>query len=140
MKTVFAEVESKGKTQQLWMEYHRNVTIANDYIRAERLTLFNLHLTTIAKMLPTVPAAGQGQYAEAARLKLEQVLKFGLDVKAFYYYSKFHTVKYSVRQWSGVWTDMSIEQTLMRFSKSVGGLTRGRLITESSQNLCVQLC
>ena len=30
---------------------------------------------------------------------------------------------------------MSIEQTLMRFSKSVGGLTGGRLRTESSQKL-----
>ena len=117
MKTVFAEVESKGKTQQLWMEYHRNVTIVKYYIRAD----FNLHLTTIAKMLPTFPAAGHGQYAQAAKLTLEQVLKFRPDVKAFFYYSKFHTVKYSVHQWSGVWTDMSIEQTLMRFSNSLGG-------------------
>ena len=52
MKTVFAEVESKGKTQQLWMEYHRNVKIVKDYIRAERLTDFNLHHATIAKIFP----------------------------------------------------------------------------------------
>ena len=95
MKTVFAEVESKGKTQQLWMEHHRNVTIVKDYIRAERLTDFNLHHTTIAKMFPTFSAARHGQYAKAARLTLEQVLKFGPDVIAFFYYSKFHIVKYT---------------------------------------------
>ena len=35
IKTLFAEVESKGQTQQLWIEYHRNVTIVKDNIRAE---------------------------------------------------------------------------------------------------------
>ena len=38
----------------------------------------------------------------------------------------FHTVRRSNRYWAGLWTDLTIEQTLMRAVKSRGGLTRGR--------------
>lgn len=37
----------------------------------------------------------------------------------------------SEKFWSGVWTDMSIEQVLMRALKAQGGLTRGRGLTDS---------
>ena len=43
----------------------------------------------------------------------------------------FHTVRRSERYWSGLWTDLVIEQVLMRSVKSRGGLTRGRGMTES---------
>ena len=33
--------------------------------------------------------------------------------------------------WGGIWTDMTIEQVLMRAMNTSGGLTRGRRITES---------
>ena len=42
------------------------------------------------------------------------------------------TVRHSGKFWSGIWTDMCIEQCLMRPMKSVGGLTHGRGITEST--------
>jgi len=41
----------------------------------------------------------------------------------------FHTVRRSDRYWSGLWTDLVIEQVLMRSPKSRGGLTRGRGMT-----------
>ena len=128
-------VESTGKTQKLWMEYHRMVTVTKTFIRAERLTDFKLHLKSVAIMLPSFAASGHGQYAKAARLALEHVLKFGPQVKLFFYHCGHHTVKYSIYEWGGTWTDMTIEQTLMRFAKSAGGLSRGRLRNESAQKL-----
>ena len=38
----------------------------------------------------------------------------------------YHVVRCSDRFWSGLWTDLTIEQVLMRSLKTHGGLTRGR--------------
>ena len=43
----------------------------------------------------------------------------------------YHSVRRSERLWAGLWTDIVIEQVLMRSLKSRGGLTRGRGMTES---------
>ena len=54
-----------------------------------------------------------------------------------------HTVRRSDRYWAGLWTDLVIEQALMRAVKSRGGLTRGRGIPEAVRLLWVhssQMC
>lgn len=43
----------------------------------------------------------------------------------------YFTIRRSSKFWCGTWSDMVIEQTLMRLMKSSGGLTRGRGITPS---------
>ena len=43
----------------------------------------------------------------------------------------FHAVCQSNRYWAGLWTDLIIEQVMMRSIKNCGGLTRGRGMTES---------
>ena len=48
-----------------------------------------------------------------------------------------HAVSRSRRYWAGLWSDLVIEQTLMRSLKSRGGLTRGRGLEENIHLLCV---
>src|SRR5436190_19326000 len=43
----------------------------------------------------------------------------------------YFTIRRSDKFWSGIWSDMTIEQTLMRTMKSIGGLTHGRGISNS---------
>ena len=43
----------------------------------------------------------------------------------------FHAVRRSSRYWAGLWTDLIIEQVMMRSIKSHGGLTRGRGVIET---------
>ena len=43
-----------------------------------------------------------------------------------------HTTRYSNEQFSGQFSDQTIEETLMRKAKSNGGLTRGRMRNENS--------
>lgn len=68
-------------------------------------------------MLPIFAAAGRGQYAKALRLYLELMLvynvKYGSLIKTFKVIG-LHTVRYTDHEWSGVWTDLSIEQRLMK--------------------------
>ena len=47
----------------------------------------------------------------------------------------FHAVRRSNRHWSGLWSDLTIEQTLMRSIKTRGGLTRGRGMSESVRHM-----
>ena len=41
-----------------------------------------------------------------------------------------HTVRRSNKQWAGIWTDLSIEQILMKFLKGKGGVI-GKGVTEN---------
>ena len=48
-------------------------------------------------------------------------------------------VRYSSYEWSGLWSDLSIEQTLMKAAKSEGGISSGRFRNgESAYRLWVQ--
>ena len=49
----------------------------------------------------------------------------------------FHCVRRTDKFGAGLWTDLVIEQTMMRSIKSLGGLTRGRGMNESVRNLWV---
>ena len=45
-------------------------------------------------------------------------------------------VRYSSHEWSGIWCDICIEQTLMEAVKSEGGLSRGRIRNSFSSHKC----
>ena len=47
-----------------------------------------------------------------------------------------HVVRYSCHDWSGMWCDICIEQTLMKAAKSEGGLSRGKMRNSDSGHRC----
>ena len=59
------------------------------------------------------------QYGKALRFTLQQFMRFAGQIKAFFLTANDHTVKYSTHQWTGVWSELSIEQTLIRYCKSL---------------------
>ena len=77
-------------------------------------------------MLSIFVGAGRGQYSKALRLYLEQMtvhkIQYGSLVKTFKVVG-LYTVQYTDHEWSGVWTDLSIEQRLMKAAKCkvIGG-------------------
>ena len=113
IETVLSSTASAGKTQKLWIHYHNHVQLLKDFIRAERTSNYRLHLSIIAKMMPVLASAGHGQYAKAVRLTLEMTLQFGEPENAFFFGSGHHTVKYNDAEWAGIWTDLTIEQTIL---------------------------
>ena len=135
IKNKFEMLSSNSRTAALWTTYHGFICLIKDFIRAERLHDFELHLAIVAKMLPIFAAAGRGQYSKALRLYLEQItvleIQYGALVKTFKVVS-LHTVRYNEHEWSGVWTDPSIEQRLMKAAKSSGGFSGGRMRTHES--------
>ena len=116
------------------MEY---INIVKQYIRAEHTGDWNLHLASIKKMLNLFAATGHVHYAKSARFYLQQMCsldKTHPEVYHVFVEKGFHTVRQSDRFWSGIWSDMVIEQDMMRSLKTSGGLTRGRGMTESSRS------
>ena len=132
---MFDQLKSSGHTQKLWVQLHEYVQVIRDFIRAERLSDAKLSMQSTAAMLPTMMAAGHTEYGKALRFALQKFIDHDGQIKAFYLTQNDHTVKYSTDEWTGVWSDMSIEQTLMRYCKSQGGLSGGRLRSESAQKV-----
>ena len=106
------------------------------FIRAERTGDWALHLDSVREMLPTFHAAGHLPYAKSAQLYLQEMerLEELLPADDFekYITQGYFTIRRTNKFWSGIWTDMTIEQVLMKMMKVQGGLTRGRGITDST--------
>lgn len=129
------KLESNGPTAKLWVLYFRMVTLMKQFIQAERTGDWNLHLDTVQKMLPFFHAAGHFFYAKCAQLYLQDMLELERKMDPLEYdkFTKkgYFTIRRTNKFWSGIWSDMTIEQVLMKSMKSYGGLTRGRGMTDS---------
>ena len=117
------------------MTYHTLVLKIKNCILAERIHNHDLHLATVVDMLPNFAAAGHTQYTKGAQLYV-QIMQRNIttytSAKNIFQVHKLHSVRYNKFEWSGIWTDLSIEQTLMRAIKSRGGLTGGKKRNQKS--------
>ena len=99
---------------------------------------WNLHLECIKAMLPVFHATRHFPYAKACQLYLQDMyaLEKNMSTEEFHKFTResFFTIRRSNKNWSGVWSDMVIEQTLMKNFKSIGGVTHGRGFSESVLN------
>ena len=85
-------------------------------------------------MLNLFAATGHSNSAKSARLDLQLMKELPAtfsDLYKQFTHNGYHTVRQSNRFWSRIWTDVATEQVLMRSLKTLGGLTRGRGMTEN---------
>ena len=128
------ELCKSSRTARLWIQYLDYVAVLKQYIRAERTGNWKLHLDALRKMINLFAATGHIHYAKSARLHLKQMRDLHINfpwVYTCFTENGYHTVRRSDHYWAGLWTDLIIEQVMMRSLKSRGGLSRGRGITES---------
>ena len=138
------EIEDKlsnvSRTARLWLQHMRYIEILKLFVRAERTGNWSLYLTAISKMINIFAATGHIHYAKCARLHLQNMLELETTypwLYALFSEQGYHTVRRSDKYWAGLWTDLIIEQCLMRSLKSRGGISRGRGITESVRQIWV---
>ena len=135
MDHVMNTLRMTSRTAKLWLQFLEYIKIIKDFICCERLGMWEGHLNAVTKLLNLFAATGHVHYAKCGRLYVQEMRK--LPTTHPWLYQKFvqegyHTVRRSARLWAGLWTDLVIEQVLMRSLKSRGGgLTRGRGMTES---------
>ncbi|KYN29869.1 hypothetical protein ALC57_00678, partial [Trachymyrmex cornetzi] len=116
------EIEKRGKTAKLWIQYVRMVGIAKSFIRSEKMGDLRLQLILIEKMLPFFHASGHLHYAKAAhyyvqdmRAYIQQMDNMSLSSGSEHTaeveeYKKFIdrgfcTVRGTAKFWSGNFTD-----------------------------------
>ena len=127
-------LEESSPTAKLWLQYIDYVGVLKLFIRAERTGNWSLHLVAVTKMLNLFAATGHINYAKSARFYLQLMQDLPREhpwLHQCFINEGFHTVRRSNRFWAGLWTDLVIEQVMMRSIKSRGGLTRGRGLTDS---------
>lgn len=115
-------LENSGPTAKLWTNYFRLVILMKQFIQAERTgdTQFaSEHHTENAAILSCyMPLV----YAKCAHLYLQNMLKLNKKIDSTEYSlfttDGFFTIRRSDKFWSGVWTDMTVEQVLMCLMKS----------------------
>ncbi|GBM64302.1 hypothetical protein AVEN_189108-1 [Araneus ventricosus] len=104
------------------------------FITADRCGDWNGHLFYAQQMIPFFHASGHFQYAKCTHLYEQDMLAVATshpDVIEKFVEKGYFTINRSGSSCAGVWSDMVIEQTLMRSMKSSGGLTRGRGVSDS---------
>ncbi|KAK3928234.1 Fat-like cadherin-related tumor suppressor-like protein [Frankliniella fusca] len=125
------QAASDSATGKLWWQYFKLVALLRFHIRAERTGDWEMHKESVKAMLPIFHAAGHLPYARAAHLYVQQMEELTGGCSQAANDGNF-TVRRSSDFWAGMWTDLVIEQCLMRLLKCRGGVTRGRGLTKSS--------
>ena len=96
-----------------------------------------MHEAALKLMLPYFAASGHNNYTKSVYVYLQQLETLEVDFPEIH--SKFmagnHCIRRSDRFWGGLFSDLIIEQCLMRSLKSRGGLGRGRCVTELQRNI-----
>lgn len=132
--SIMHKLADVSRTSRLWLQYFRCISLVMQFIEAERLGKWQLHLQCVRDMLPIFHAGGHLAYGKSAQIYLQDMSRLH-TVMSPHEYQMFtteghFTIRRSDKKWAGIWTDMTVEQTLMRVMKVSGGLTHGRGINK----------
>lgn len=116
-------MKKSGATAALWIQYFNMITLMKQFIHAERSGDWNGHLRCIQQMIPFFHASGHFLYAKSCHLYLQDMFKLQSSMRRDEF-EKFtnegcFTMRRTDKFWTGVWSDMTIEQTLMRSMKAM---------------------
>ena len=66
--TVRVELSSNSRTAALWILYQDLINLVCDFIRADRLSDWRLHIDSVSNSLPIFAAAGHHNFTKSAYL------------------------------------------------------------------------
>ncbi|GBO00184.1 hypothetical protein AVEN_172956-1 [Araneus ventricosus] len=110
------------------------VSIAKQFIRAERMGDWQAHFNCVKEMIPYFHTSGHFPYTKSTHLYLQNMLQLEnlIDPSVFRRFIQgFLTVRRSAKFSCRTSTDMIIEQSLMKSMQRDGGISRGRSTQES---------
>ena len=116
-----ALLAKQSPTAKLWLQYIEYIENLKLFIRAERSGNWSLYLVAVTRMLNLFATTGHINYAKSARLYLQLMLELPKDfpwLHEMFVNQGFHAVRKGNRYWAGLWTDLVIEQVMMRYIKS----------------------
>lgn len=123
---------TESRTAKLWIGYQRIVSLIRKFIRADRLSILDLHVEAIQEALPI-------NYTKSAHLYCQTLNNLEQTNSEVWQYFKARgfVARRSERHWAGLPCDLTIEQALMRSLKTSGGLTRGTGFSDVQRSIWV---
>ena len=130
----------KPRTAKLWLLYVQYISIVKEYILSERTCNWALHLHKVQKLMNLFAASEHINYAKCFRFYVQEMLALSNEKPWLNQHciDGKHAVQRSSCYWSGQWSDLVIEQTLMRSLKSSGSLTSGWEFEDNMRHLWVK--
>ena len=114
----------KSKTFHFWDEYTKMVGTLLRCIRAARVSNWDLHLSSVVEMTPYMFAHDHTNYARWMSVYLCDMRR--LPISASSVQMEFevgsHSVNRSANSFNMVWTDMALEQSENRDTKTLDGI------------------
>ena len=112
----------ESRTSKLWIDnLIKPVQLMMLFVRAEREGDWPLHLYAVEKMIPLFFAAGHHNYARYGLCYLNDMKKLP-DYLLVKFMRGEHVTRHQRGYWNGIWSDMFIETTFMRYGKGPGGV------------------
>ena len=110
-----------SQTTKLWVDVlMKPVLLTMMFVRAEREGDWPLHMATSKQMLPFFFAAGHVNYARYGLCYLREMERLPQEVLS-HFMKGGHVMHHSAGLWHGIWSDMMIETTFMRYGHALGG-------------------
>ncbi|MCP3888518.1 MAG: hypothetical protein GY702_06550, partial [Desulfobulbaceae bacterium] len=128
---VLSDLASNSRTAHLWIDcLILPVMTMMKYIRAERESDWPLHILAVKEMVPLFFAAGHHNYARYCSYYISS-----MDAMPGHIQKQFlkgeHTVHHTAGISNGIWSDMAIETTYMRYGHGRSGIVGLTLNPES---------
>ena len=122
MMSKLEEMSRASRTTKLWVDcLIRPVLIMMLFVRAERESEWPLHMKALNMMMPYFFAAGHINYARYGLYYLSSMEKLPPHVLIKFMKGE-HVMRHQAGLWNGMWSDMFIETTFMRYGHGPGGL------------------
>ena len=119
---VLDDIANRSKTTKVWVDcLIKPVFIMMKYVRAEREGDWPLHLEAFSQMMPYFFAAGHVNYARYGLYYLRCMESLPSDVLE-YFMKGDHVMRHVPGIWNGIWSDMYIETTFMRYGHGKRGI------------------
>lgn len=119
---VLENMASSSPTSKLWLEnLVKPVFIMMVFVRAEREGEWPLHLWAMQEMLLYFFAAGHHNYARYGLYYLRSMERLHGNVLEKFIKGE-HVMRHKKGLWNGIWSDMYIETTFMRYGKGPRGI------------------
>ena len=122
MQNLLTTISSQTRTSKLWVNnLIRPVLYMMLYVRAEREGDWMLHIHAVTKMVPYFFAAGHPNYSRYGLYYLNDMKRLPNSILSKFLRGE-HVTRHQRGYWNGIWSDMFIESTFMRYGKGPSGL------------------
>ena len=116
------DLASISRTVKMWVDvFTKPILIMMLYIRAEREGDWPLHLQAVNLMMPYFFASGHVNYARYGLYYLRSMQALPANVLE-HFMKGAHVMRHMPGLWNGLWSDMFIETTFMRYGHGKAGI------------------